>query len=63
MGRITDDLNRALDVADARLKAGDAHNASRRLEEAREVQTALIQAVKALDARLDALEGRGATAR
>lgn len=56
MGKITDDLNHALDIADARLKGGDRFNTGRRIEETREVLLAVIVAVKALDARLDTIE-------
>lgn len=56
MSDITRDLRHALDVADARLKGGDPHSLGLRVEEAREVLTATITAVIALDARLDRLD-------
>ncbi|MGW9158965.1 hypothetical protein [Microbacterium sp. NPDC055665] len=46
MGKITDDLNAALDISDALLKAGDPHSSGRRVEQTREVLTAVIHACK-----------------
>lgn len=56
MSKITDDLEHLLEIADARLKGGDPHNMSRRVEETREVLSAVAHAVKQLDARLDGIE-------
>lgn len=55
MGQITVDLDHALDVADAWLKGGDPHAIARRVEEARDVLSAVVAAVRALDARLDSI--------
>jgi len=53
MSEITTRLDAALDVADARLKGGDPHSLGRRVDESREVLASVIEAVRALDARLD----------
>lgn len=56
MSEITTNLRHALDIADAWLKGGDPTVTGRRVEEARDVITALVNAVIALDTRLDRIE-------
>ncbi len=54
MSKITDDLIHALDVADARYKAAGVTLANQ-ADETREVLRATIEAVYALDSRIDEL--------
>ena len=56
MSKITDDLSNALEVAAARYQAAGVTIANQ-ADETREVLKATIEAVYALDARLDALAG------
>ncbi|MBL3699273.1 hypothetical protein [Leucobacter luti] len=56
MSKITEDLQRKIDVFDAWLKGGDPTAMNRRVEETREVLAHVVVAIQELDARLDRFE-------